>query len=37
MRRGVETGADVPVTVTATGPGGATQEVARDVAVPTCA
>ncbi len=34
--RGVETGADVPVTVTATGAGGATQEVARDVVVPAC-
>ena len=34
--RGVEAGADVPVAVTATGPGGATQEVARDVAVPSC-
>ncbi|ARU50325.1 hypothetical protein CBR64_01165 [Cellulosimicrobium cellulans] len=34
--RGVETGADVPVTVTATGPGGATQAVARDVVVPAC-
>ncbi|MFD4991708.1 phosphatase PAP2 family protein [Cellulosimicrobium cellulans] len=34
--RGVETGAGVPVTVTATGPGGATQEVARDVVVPAC-
>ncbi|WP_409141287.1 acid phosphatase [Cellulosimicrobium sp. RS] len=34
--RGVETGADVPVTVTATGPGRATQEVARDVVVPVC-
>jgi len=28
---------DVPVTVTATGPGGATEEVTRDVVVPTCA
>jgi len=27
---------DVPVTVTATGTGGATQEVTRDVVVPTC-